>query len=253
LDIVVLARLSELARYSPFLPFFDSWDNSLKKPNTIEVRTLCLIIEVKDSGPENVRFVGTHLEIRYGAEWKSATEQSHNQVYALKNYLMHNRIAAPHITNLIWLRNVANVDLPKRPHNILGGNATWDLFLNVIGQQSPPRHSPNGWSLDAAHSDGFDSMQSCIDLLTKTIQPTHLDRVRMDRICRSAVNKDWLDLLGVKQLMFRGRGGTGKTVILLRLAWKAFRERDARVLILTYNKALVADLRRLLHIAERAR
>jgi hypothetical protein len=245
LDIVVLAQFSELARYSPFLSFFDSWDNTLKKPNTIAVRSLCLIIEVKDSGPENARFAGTHLEIRYGNEWKSATEQSHKQVFALRNYLQHSRIAAPHITNLIWLRNIANVDLPKRPHNILGGNATWDLFLNVIGQQSPPRHSEGSWFIDAAHSYGFESFKSCCDLLTKTIQPTHLDRVRMDRICRSAVNKEWFDALGVRQLIFHGRGGTGKTVILLRLAWKAYEERQSRILILTYNKALVADLRRL--------
>lgn len=245
LDMVVLGQLSARATYTPFLPFFDNWDNTFKKPGTVYVRSLCLIIEVKDSSPDSVRFVGAQLEVQYGVTWKSVTEQSHKQIFALKNYLQHHRVNAPHITNLIWLRNVENADLPKRPHNILGGNATWDLFLNVIGQESPPRFREGLWTIDARPPDQADTFRTVCDVLTKTVQPTHLDRVKMDRICRAAINKAWVDHLGSKHLIFEGRGGTGKTVILLRLAWKAFEERKARVLILTYNKALVADLRRL--------
>lgn len=245
LDLVLLGHFSGRAKYAPFLPFFDTWDNTLKRPNIIHVQSICLIIEVKDSLPESVRFVGTQVEVQYGLTWKSVTEQSHKQVFALKNYLQHHRINAPHITNLIWLRNVENVDLPKRPHNILGGNATWDLFINVIGQESPPWFRDGQWTIDARLLDQPGDYQAVCDVLTRMIQPTHLDRVKMDRICRAAANKGWMDFLGSKHLIFQGRGGTGKTVILLRLAWKAHEDWNARVLILTYNKALVADLRRL--------
>ncbi len=245
LDLVVLGRFSARATYKPFLSFSDFRDNTLKKPDTVHVQSFCLVIEVKDSDPENVRFIGTQVEVRYGRRWKAVSEQNHKQVYALKNYLQHHRITSPHITNLIWLRNVGNADLPKRPHNVLGGNATWELFINVIGQQSPPRFRDGQWVVEARLPNQPDTFQAVSDLLTKTIQPTHLDRVKMDRICRAAINKGWMDLLGSKHLIFQGRGGTGKTVILLGLAWKAYEERNARVLILTYNKALVADLRRL--------
>lgn len=246
LDLVVLGQFSGRARYIQFLPFFNTRNNSLIKLNTtVIVRGLCLIIEVKDSGSENVRFVGTQVEVQYGQEWKNVTEQSHKQIFALKNYLLHHRVAAPHITNLIWLRNIENADLPRRPHNIIGGNATWDLFLNVIGQESPPRFRDGIWTVGTRPSDQPEVFESACDVLTKVVQPTHLDRVKMDRICRAAVNKGWMDFLGSKHLIFQGRGGTGKTVILLRLAWKAYEERRERVFILTYNKALVADLRRL--------
>lgn len=246
LDLVVLGQFSGRARYVQFLPFFNTRNNSLIKLNaTVIVRSLCLIIEVKDSGSENVRFVGTQVEVQYDQGWKNVTEQSHKQIFALKNYLLHHRVAAPHITNLIWLRNIENADLPRRPHNILGGNATWDLFLNVIGQESRPRFGDGIWTVGTRPSDQPEIFESACDVLTKIVQPTHLDRVKMDRICRAAVNKGWMDFLGSKHLIFQGRGGTGKTVILLRLAWKAYEERRERVLILTYNKALVADLRRL--------
>ncbi|HAZ27663.1 TPA: RNA helicase, partial [Candidatus Acetothermia bacterium] len=54
--------------------------------------------------------------------------------------------------------------------------------------------------------------------------------------------------LGSQLLLFRGRGGAGKTVNLLRVAHHLYQEKRARVLILTYNKALVADIARLFAI-----
>jgi hypothetical protein len=57
-------------------------------------------------------------------------------------------------------------------------------------------------------------------------------------ICRSA---------GYAAPCFRGRGGSGKTIHLLRFA-KDLYDRGKRVLLLTFNKALVADIRRLLVI-----
>lgn len=245
LDLVVFGQFSERALYKPFLPFFCARDNTLKKPALIHACNLCVTIEIKDSNPASMRFIGTQVEVQYGNQWKNITEQSHRQIFSLKNYLQINGINAPHITNLIWLRGVETVDLPKFPHNIIGGNATWDLFINVIAQQSPPRLRDGKWLLDANFQVQPGGFQSACNLLTKTILPTNLDRKKMDRICRHSVNPEWFSNLQNKDLVFRGRGGTGKTIILLQLAWKAYEESNSRVLLLTYNKALVADMRRI--------
>jgi hypothetical protein len=66
----------------------------------------------------------------------------------------------------------------------------------------------------------------------------------MDRIVKAALPETWIDDLGRKQIVIRGRGGVGKTVILLQMAYRAFDRRQLRSLMLTYNKALVADMRR---------
>ncbi len=248
LDIVVLATFPDYAAFSPFFSF-STFQGHLKMPDTVHIKSLCLIIEVKNHDLASIRFTGTHLDVRYlgdrEAKWHSATDQSEGQKYSLKHYLEHNRVSPPYITNLIWLPNVSNTDLPRRPHNILGGNSSWDLFLNVIMQLAIPRFYNNKWILSSSSSDNFRGMSDAISILTRTIEPTSLDRCKMDRICRSAVQADWLDIIGEKQITFHGRGGAGKTMILLRLAWKVYEERQARVLLLTYNKALVADLRRL--------
>lgn len=247
IDIVLLGKLSSSVSYQPFLEF-SRQDGSLEKPKAIFIKNLCLIIEVKDHDPSGIRFVGTKVEVRYfhnsRPKWHSATVQSDRQKYSLINYLKHNHIDTPYIHNLIWLRNIKNIDLPNRPHNIIGGNSTWDLILNVIGQTSPPHLRDGKWTIESWPTGRLD-IEPTSDILTKAIEPTRLDRIKMDRICRSAISRDWLNIIGNKQLIFRGRGGTGKTIILLQLAWKVFEENNARVLILTYNKALVADLRRL--------
>ena len=47
-------------------------------------------------------------------------------------------------------------------------------------------------------------------------------------------------------ILLRGAGGTGKTVLLLQIARYLHDTQDARILLLTYNHALVGELFRLL-------
>src|SRR5262249_12784731 len=61
---------------------------------------------------------------------------------------------------------------------------------------------------------------------------------------KAALPEAWLEELGHKQIIVRGRGGVGKTVILLQMAYRAFDRDRRRSLVLTYNKVLVADMRR---------
>lgn len=241
-DILMLGYLGSEAEYQPYLAFHTG--GGLNCPQRVEVQSFCLAIELKDHAPEDVRFLGNTVEVRYRDDWKNVSEQNHGQTYAVKGYLESRGLHAPFITSLIWLRNVPNAQLPPRPHNVLGAAITWNLVLNVVGQLSPPRRSARGWVLQA-----FDHQSSLptqvIAAFTQSLVPTRLDRLRMERITRQVA--DELDLskrVGQKLLLLRGRGGTGKTVRLLQLAKRLFDKEAARVLILTYNKALTADIRR---------
>jgi len=74
--------------------------------------------------------------------------------------------------------------------------------------------------------------------------PSGLDRRKID-----AIAKHYLDPIlvpGSGGLILRGRGGTGKTIGLLQFAHKMSVERGDRVLVLTYNAALVSEIERLL-------
>jgi len=251
-DVLLLASLAPGVKYAPFLPFSIT-GGAEQIPHTVAVRSLCAVIEVKDSRPEDVEFSGTTVYVRYGDRWHSASEQNEHQLYAVKNYVegmvIHGqRLRVPRITPLLWLRNVPLTSLPPRPHNILGTPLTWDSILNIIAQLNPPKFEKGKWVLTATGQSHGD-LASMVDLFTKVVVPTRLDRQRMERITNKAVYLAPVkDLVGQKMLVLRGRGGAGKTMRLLQLASHLCDDEGARVLILTYNKALVADIRRLLTI-----
>ena len=250
LDLVLLATFPPRAQFVPFLSFLRRRDNQWVRPASVRVESLCIVLELKHSDPADVRFIGTRLEVYYRNDrrprWHNASEQSHKQIFALKNYIESQRHSAPFITNLIWLVNVEKDQLPPRPHNIIGANMNWELLLNVACQMRAPEEDGADWVTRAWEAGNATDYRSMVRLLTQKIEPTRLDRVRMARIYAAAIRPEWLADLGKRQIVFRGRGGTGKTMLLLQLAWHAFRDTGARTLILTYNTALLADIRRLL-------
>jgi hypothetical protein len=250
LDVVLLATFPPKARFNPFLSFLRRWDNQWVRPSSVRVESLCIILEIKHCDPGDVRFIGTRLEVYYRNDarpkWHNASEQSHKQIFALKNYIESQGPSAPFITNLIWLVNVEKDQLPPRPHNIIGANMNWELLLNVACQVRAPEADGSEWIMRAwPEGSAYDS-RAVVRLLSQRIEPTRLDKVRMARICEEAIRPEWLADLSNRQMILRGRGGTGKTMLLLQLAWRAFQDQGARTLILTYNTALLADIRRLL-------
>lgn len=247
IDLLVLAHFNSQVRFSPFLSFPNPWNPSeLERPASVSVQNLCLVIEVKDHSADRVQFRGKDVRVRYRGRWHDASYQNAQQMYSLKNYLAIHNLRSPYITHLIWLRNLHNSELPPRPHNILAGNLTWEMLLNVVAQLNPPHLKESKWFLSTSNLnvDAIDHME---ELFTKEMTPTRLDRRRMEQISEQLISKQRLyDRVGDQMLILRGRGGTGKTVRLLQLAKHLYEQEGARILILTYNKALVADLRRLL-------
>ncbi|WP_461671293.1 DNA/RNA helicase domain-containing protein, partial [Mycobacterium tuberculosis] len=76
-----------------------------------------------------------------------------------------------------------------------------------------------------------------------------LTRNRLERITRKLLkDQQYAQAIGNKLVVIRGRAGTGKTIKLLHVAYELC-QRDHRCLILTYNKALVSDIKRLIALA----
>ena len=69
-------------------------------------------------------------------------------------------------------------------------------------------------------------------------------------ITNSILDEDklWAQAIGEKLVVISGKAGTGKTIKILRIAFDLTLQKNARSLILTYNQALVGDIRRLLAI-----
>lgn len=250
IDLIVLGKFDTPISFRPRLAF-STPNGDIERPDLVLLESFCLVVEVKAHSGERVRITGSQVDVFYSDrhEWHDASHQNEMQKQSLLNYLRLLGISpVPWVTPLIWMINVAEVDLPQRPHNILGGNAPWSTFMNVLMQVRPPRQVRGNWRISANYADDA-VVSNVVQSLTKIITPTTIDRRRMEQINQRVADELHLhNIVGQKLLILRGRGGSGKTMRLLQLAKRLYDDAAQRVLILTYNRALVADLRRLLTI-----
>ena len=217
-------------------------------PRRAAVKNFILVIEAKSHDATGVKFDDKIASVRYWrggrAVWEPVTEKNRQQMFEFKRYLADHGAASVYVQDLTYFSGLRENDLPKRPHNCFGADASFERILNILGQISAPRHHQREVLISFGADDVFDTILSPEFPLLQTLEPTPLDRRRMDRIAKAALPETWLDDLGRKQIVIRGRGGVGKTVILSQMAYRAFDREQLRSLVLTYNKALVADMRR---------
>ncbi len=244
IDLLLLGRCGRPLPHRQSLPGGGTLD--------LHIRDLCLIIEVKNHPPEDVRFEGGRARVRYGRHWHDATRQSKDQKDSLVAYLRAHGVGAPFVINLIWLRNVPRAQLPRRPGNLVGADSDWHQILDValdkcaLGAPAAEGGAPVCSCFARLPAAALDA---CVRLFTAAIPASPMDRRKLEEVNRRILEGQRFDQrLGDQLLIFRGKGGTGKTVRLLRMARNLYTERSARCLLLTYNRALVSDLRRLLAI-----
>ena len=214
-----------------------------------------LALEVKDHDPANARIMGNQVEVKYQDRWSNASEQSYQQIYSIRDYLIRAVEHAPWIFSGLWLRNISSTKFPNAPHNILGSDLDADRFIRFIVQN---RHDALNHQVQKGHTDlsiaAFKKTEAnvfrcALDLFTTKLSEGSLDRRKLELICQKILKEQqYADRLGNQLLLFRGRGGAGKTLRLLQIARTLYETSGDRILFLTYNKALVSDVRRLLAI-----
>lgn len=243
IDLFVVGQFSEPREFDIEFKFYPR-EGEPFVPRRASVRNFALVIEAKSHDATGVKFDDKVASVKYPRGWECVTEKARQQVFELKKYLARNGVPKIYLQDLIFFSGLRESDLPKRPHNCFAIDASFERILNILGQVSSPSNNNRRVTLGFGSEDVFDSIISPETALLQTMEPTPLDRRRMDRIVKAALPEAWLDDLTNRQIVVRGRGGVGKTVILLQMAYRAYDSNRMRSLLLTYNKALVADMRR---------
>jgi len=247
IDLVVIGHLSEPRPFDVEFKFFPR-DGEPFIPRSAQIKSFVLVIEAKSHDATGVRFEDKIASVCYrrGGHivWEPVTEKNRLQMFEFKRYLADHGVKRVYVQDLIFFSGLREGDLPRRPHNCFGVDASFERVLNVLGQVSAPLHQKRDALISFGSDETFAALLDPAFPLLQSVEPTPLDRRRMDRIIKASLPEAWLDDLGNKQVVIRGRGGVGKTVILLQMAYRAFDRARMRSLMLTYNKALVADMRR---------
>ncbi|SKA24817.1 DNA/RNA helicase domain-containing protein [Consotaella salsifontis] len=247
IDLVVIGHLAVPRSFDTEFKFYPREGDPFI-PRRASVKNFLLVIETKSHDATGVKFDDKIALVRYRRSghnaWEPVTEKNRQQMFEFKAYLAERGVNRVYVQDLIFFSGLREADLPKRPHDCFGINASFERILNILGQISGPNHQGRDAFISFGSDEVFEELLSPDFALLQTLEPTPLDRTRMDRIVKAALADTWLDDLGKKQVIFRGRGGVGKTVILLQMAYRAFDREQMRSMMLTYNKALVADMRR---------
>lgn len=247
LDLVVVGMFAEARSFDVEYKFYPR-DGEPFAPRSARVRNFALVVEVKSHDATGVRFENSVASVRYvrngQISWECVTEKNRAQMFEFKKWLDRFRLDNVHVQNLVLFTGLKERDLPRRPHVCIASDTSFERVLNVLGQVSGPKENDRRVTLSYGSDEAFARLLASDSPLFSTLEPTPLDRRRMDLIAKAALPDAWLDDLGERQIMVKGRGGVGKTVILLQMAYRGYDQCGLRSLVLTFNKALVADMRR---------
>lgn len=242
IDILIAAKLRPGRAFIPRRVLRDR--NGLRIEAAVKTQSFVAVLEVKDHDPSRVRITGDSIEVHYtgdgASKWSSAVQQNVDQVHAIKAYLDHQH------ADVFVYRAVIMRGFDKRPcAGALGATFDGHAFLTALAETVPLLGQGAQAIMRSGPPQIIDKVLAAP--VFRTLKPTSLDRKRMDRLAvRDPMVDELLASLGSKMLRLRGRGGTGKTVMLLQVAWRAYDERAARSVVLTYNHALASDIRRLM-------
>ena len=257
IDLTILAFFSKPRSFTP------TWIKDIQEGNElvkkVKVLSFCVAIEIKSHDPRGIRVKDGKVEARRKAYWENVSDQNFEQRFALLNTfrkLFKKRIF---VTNHIFLKGCnkeafqdEDFAIQKLAH--LRDSSFIDFLQCIMMQKGEiynEEYNRDGIAFfQCGNKEAFEEAFNCD--LYKTIVPTSLDRKKMELIeelrATDAHRKIWLADIGKKQIILRGRGGTGKTVLMLHMAYKKAIEEGSRCLFLTYNRALIADLKRLKEI-----
>ncbi|PKG42529.1 DNA/RNA helicase domain-containing protein, partial [Psychroflexus sp. MES1-P1E] len=243
-----------------------------QKMRTIFINDFCFVFETKRHRATDIRLDGLTLSVKYNNKRSDVTTQSENQKYSLTNFFKDRINFSPYVCNFIWLRNV-NWDSIKNllgdntkihdKHNYLPSTFGMRFLMQLACIQSIPwtskdRNTGNlkGYStfncLRRNQEIDFDEIDRIFDLFKRVKDGAgELTRKKIARITSKILNEQqYAKAIGDKLIIISGRAGTGKTIKLLSIACDLATQQGARSLILTYNHALVSDIKRILALAE---
>ena len=218
----------------------------------LDVKSFICNIELKSHSASSVKHEGTDYIVSYSGIPHNASQQCSEAKFSLFNHLNDQLYIKPFICDVLWLNGLSRTDLSylrgSTIDNALHRGFKFRDLVNVILQQANViKIGTSRFCLDS-FTDGEKEYNAIVDLFTAVREPQGLTKQKFELL--SQKNTDVEKLLtdtGNKLTIVTGRAGTGKTVQLLQLAFMlANEDYPNRCLILTYNNALVSDIKRLI-------
>lgn len=238
---------------------FTSVENEPINDN-VKIDSFCVAIELKSHGVNAIMRQGTDWYVKYPSRDHNVTKQSNEQKIAVMRFFDETLQVPVFATNLIWFEELSKQELnsllsvggKRIKSNVFCREVSFKYLIQLLLWQKQPYKIGKNYVFNSFNKGcDINKIKQSIEFFWKEKRVIgELTRKRVEMITKS----DFSDKQIIKSedsniSIYRGRAGTGKTVGLIQTAIQLVDEEQARVLILTYNKALVSDIRRLFALA----
>lgn len=236
------------------LPNFYTNDKRYPKKD-LEVISFIMTLELKRLPIDLMFFKDTHIWGVYPDKNKDITDQSEKERYSLRRYLKSYCDVEAFVTNALWLYLVSKEELHDLTNGLpVGALPNYFTLKNLIEvailQNQKPWYDQDKKCYVLSAFDDENSLNTFKNkLFFERRVSSKLTRKRLELLTQKnteniIVNK----VLGNELTTLCGKAGTGKTFILLQAAYQlATQSAETSCVLLTYNLALVSDIRRLVH------
>lgn len=248
-----LLMIGQVQNYSVDAEFYTDTRGQVR--DKVAISSFCTAIEVKRHDISGIFVNGTDFYVKYGAKSHCVTDQSNKQKISVMRFFEKTLTVSPYVTNVIWFTQATPNDIKKlltnnghtMPSNVLGSDFDFKELMQLLIWQRPPYKRRFDYIFDSSYNpNSLQAIQNALSLFSRTkAHMGEMTRRRIEQITNTAFQANVLIDTQGKVSIYRGRAGTGKTVGLIQTAIHLVDEEQARVLMLTYNKALVSDIRRL--------
>lgn len=226
--------------------------------NDLYIDSFICNIELKDITPRNRDKLVIQTGVGYiytyeNSGEKRITEQAFNQMNSFRDFLKDRIGIKPFMADVIWFRALKRDQLNEKRKgvrdNALASDFTFRELLNVLLlRMNVNKNKQTG----TFHLNTFEyedhKVKQITDILLEKRELKGLTKKKFELLSQGSINIENLKKgVGEQITIFEGRAGTGKTIKLLQLAFfLANTDNKKRCLLLTYNNALVCDIRRLI-------
>ena len=230
--------------------------NALPINRLVKIKDALLIFEVKQHNEySSIKIEHQKLYCLYPEGFHDVTGQSNGQKNALISFLIEKANNSPFVVNLIWLHRAdRNIHYDTHQiYNVVWGKPTLNQIFEVVFRNNLPKIRDNiGYYRSSKHDAVTISTSAFFEVLRHNTANGigRISRIKVHELIQKDIGefeRNYFNGIGTKLTTIHGNPGTGKTIHLLHLAKNLYEKRGLKSIILTFNKALQQDIKRLLY------
>jgi hypothetical protein len=220
------------------------------------IKDSLLIFELKNHNEySSIKIENQKLYCQYPDGFHDVTNQSNGQKNALVSFFNEKIEKSPFIVNLIWLHRADETYHydAHQVYNVLWGQPTLNRIFEVVFKNNLPKLLDEITIYRSSANDSISHKTTeFFEVLRKNsaIGIGRISRKKVHELIQKDISefeRNYFNGIGTKLTSIHGNPGTGKTIHLIHLAKNLLQKRDLKCIILTFNKPLQQDIKRLLY------